>query len=291
MMSTGKNKQLWAAIDTIFVIAALGIAAAMTGVFFWVGQGLPADPQQAGYLWRTYVMSVLASMIPVFLLFVASYFIMRTVQQIRATEEREELKEDVKASVAAGLAQAALPGGVPPTTVGYARFRDDPPWAALIQGSSTIRIVVHYFDTWINQNEQALRTFFSHGGKLYIVLPDYTDSGLLDLIKGRFQGQQKNVLESKIRNTFEKLKLIRGQGNRSDSIVEVYYVNFAPWYCALQFDQRELVLSPYEHERGVAVASPASLQHLAHFPAVREWFNKEFKYLAGAAVKTKKDPT
>ena len=62
-------------------------------------------------------------------------------------------------------------------------------WAALIQASSTIRIMVHYFDTWINHNEDALRTFFGHGGKLYIVLPDPNNDVLVDIIHGRFRGQ------------------------------------------------------------------------------------------------------
>ena len=49
--------------------------------------------------------------------------------------------------------------------------------------------------------------------------------------------------------------------------VIAYYLDSAPWYCGVRSDHRELVLSPYEHDRSVSVASPATLAELPRVTA------------------------
>ena len=306
---SGKTKELLGEMQRLFVLVAVVAVVVLAGIFFLAGYQLPAnpDPERTAYVSYSFVMAITANLIPVFLLFVASFVALKKINRIQAEEEQTELAglvkaavtecvaaekiglaSEVKAAVSAGIVQAGIPGGAPATAVAYSNFRDEPPWAALIENSSTIHIVVHYFDTWINQNQQALKTFFNRGGKLYMVLPDHTDGELVKLIQQRFPEQNKAVLESKIRNTFEKLKAIHDQCNRKDAGIEVAYVDFAPLYCAVQFDQRELVISAYEHNRKVAVASPAVMYYLGHFPAVREWFAKEYPFLTASTTKVKR---
>jgi hypothetical protein len=118
--------------------------------------------------------------------------------------------------------------------------------------------VVHYFDTWLNDNEDALLAFFDRGGKLQIVTPNPADGNLVAAVQARFLGTTKVALESKIRGTLEKAASIHKRSRRNDAVLDGYTLPFLPLYCAIQFDGRELMLSPYEHLREVAVKSPRS---------------------------------
>lgn len=284
-MSGGRNQKLWDAIDTLMALGSVAILAGLTVAYFAVAGGLPKDNTGDPAGWRPFAMSILTNMIPVFALFSVGFFTLRTLNRIRAAEDRDELLAGVSAAAAAAVGTGPTGGTV--GAEGYARFRSDPPLGQLIAASSTIRIVVHYFDTWLNDNEDALLAFFDRGGKLLIVTPNPADGNLVAAVQARFTGTTKAALESKIRGTLEKAASIHKRSRRNDAVLEGYTLPFLPLYCAVQFDGRELMLSPYEHLREVAVKSPAFMYHLVHFPAVRDWFDKEFAYLVSKAVKVK----
>ncbi|WP_162656304.1 hypothetical protein [Tuwongella immobilis] len=242
------------------------------------------DPGRSSYVFYSFVMAITANLIPIFLLFVTSFVVLKKVNQIRANEERAELVKAVSDAVMGNLSGVS-PGGNSPSAV-FDNF-GKVPWTQFFAGCSNLDIVVHYFDTWINQHEVQLKKMLDRGGRIRIILPNYKNDELVALIKERFPDYTKEQVKKKIQNTFAKLEQIRVKAIHKHAIVVAYDVDSAPWYCGVSFDHRELVLSPYEHDRSLSVAAPATLVELPRLPAFQEWFEKEFAFLMGKAVETR----
>ena len=222
-----------------------------------------------------------------FVLFIASYVVLRRIQEIKAEEDRHELASAISESVTTSL-QPLL--GKLGTTTTYDRF-NELPWQDLISSSSQIHIVVHYLDTWMHNWAEPLKQLFARGRQVRQILPTFENAALVEQVSNRFPEYSSSQVRDKIESTFRKLVLLKDKSNHLTASVEVYYVDFMVWYCGIRFDYSELVLSPFEHNREVCVSAPATLVSLDEYQGIHTWLEGELSKLVRDALGQTADAT
>ena len=152
------------------------------------------------------------------------------------------------------------------------------PWKDLFDKAQTLDICVHYFNTWIQNNDEHIVNFFNRGGTLNIILPNPDNEQLILSIAPRFPDLEVGHLKANVRKTETDLNILLKRSTSRQSQVKAYYVDEMIWYCGLRFGNT-LVLSPYEQLRQVRVAAPAMVAPLDRNEKLNNWFNKEYEYL------------
>ena len=84
------NDRLWAAIDRLAVIASIVIVAFLSYVYFQLPKW-SAIPELA----RGFLMAVIANIIPVYILFMVSFFLFREIQKSRDRESSRVLAKQI----------------------------------------------------------------------------------------------------------------------------------------------------------------------------------------------------
>ena len=91
-----RTRRLLKALDRLAVWGAIGIIIILVALFFLVGN-IAVDPQKRPVLdlTKSMLMSLSVGLIPIFILFVGSYILLRKVQNIKNEESQENLVKDV----------------------------------------------------------------------------------------------------------------------------------------------------------------------------------------------------
>lgn len=280
-MSTNRTSRLIKAVDWFAFWAALPLLGLLVFLFFWADHWVvdaTASPNMATL--KVFTTSVVANIIPVFVLFIGSYVVLRKIQEIK-TEERDE---QLALSVADAVKQEVLPLITELSRPVVIERFNSAPWDDLIRGANRIDITVHYFDTWINQHSDAIKDFFRRKDvKMRIVLPDCECEPLIASLLPRFPEMDENNLKHKIRNVSAKLRTLRDEAGANKSALKVFRINKVQWHCAVRMDDDMAVLSIYENARKGGTQSPAFMVDLAKHPKVSEWLVREFDTLVEGA--------
>lgn len=147
-------------------------------------------------------------------------------------------------------------------------------WHVEIEKATSIDLFVQGWETWVENNLDALRTFFGKGGTFNLYVPNPDNAQLLQPMATRMKRDwQRQALD--ITETYSKLQRCC-KGTRGT--LHPYYLDSMTWYCAVRFDDAKLYLSPYEHIRGDEIDSPTFevklTGRLAH-PHTSAWIAKE----------------
>lgn len=260
------SHRLWEAIKSFEFLSVLGavvlIIACLLGYNALFPEGATRDD------WSTLVKGMIGNLLPVFILFLGSFFIFGRMQNLRQQEFLDELGERVRLTIQSPIIE---------------RF-NEVPWASLIINARNIDISVHYFDTWINQNSDAIQDFFKKRDvKLRIILPDSTSQPLLDTLLPRFPELNTENLRHKILNTSNKLRNIHKEAKATKAAVKIFQTQKLQWYCAVRFDKSVAVLSVYENARIGGTRAPAVLVDLTKHAKVAEWLENEFNTILETA--------
>ncbi len=270
-------EKLIKATNILTVWASIPLIIALGFIYVKIGKIIPGSPERELYQWLTLLQSVLAGIIPVFLLFIGSYLILQKIQDIKQEAERKKLVENIGKQFDAKIQPLIEKLSIPKCYDNFNRV----PWDDYIKESSKIDILVHYFDTWINQRTDIITDFFRQGGTLNLIIPNPEDENLIRIIKSRFNDSSYERILDKVRRTSGKFQELRNSANNPTSKLNIFITDQITWYCAVRFDERYLILSPYEHTHDVSVQSPAVVIPLDNnHPKINDWFNKEMRHFA-----------
>jgi len=162
-------------------------------------------------------------------------------------------------------------------------------WKPLFQASQHVTIIVSYMDDWLSNNKSTLLSFFSRGGQMRIFLPK-PKSEIARRVQERFPKQSIAQINEKIRSTADILEGIRETSNSAASGLEVWWSTIFCLHCMIVFDQKVLLLSPYDHVRGIQVDAPAFLADLHEHKGLAAWVSKEVKGFESASLRASEAP-
>lgn len=150
-------------------------------------------------------------------------------------------------------------------------------WKTLFQNHKRVTVVTHYFDSWISSHEKILDAFLRKGGKLEFILPDETNTNHLTIIASRFNKTPIDI-KTKINNCKTKLEGIHRKANRKGTIKIIHSAKFH-WNFFMLFDEKLLIISPYEGNVDVSSDSPVLEFNLVKNDQVKNWVLKEIQSL------------
>lgn len=91
-----RTRRLLNAIDKLAVWGAIGIIILLIISYFWMGMMIVGPQKQPTLdLIKSMLMTLSVSLIPIFILFIGSYILLRNIQKIKDEERRENLIKDV----------------------------------------------------------------------------------------------------------------------------------------------------------------------------------------------------
>lgn len=254
------------AIDRWKWLGAFVLIAILTAAYWFLPLVLESKE------WVEFCRSVIANMIPVFLFFVFSWSLFRSVDAVHKDRETQHFIDAVTDKL-----QASLLPLFNRKPLAYSRF-NNVPWSEMIQACNSIDIIVQYFDSWAKTHQEALRDLFMRGGRVRILLPDPENTPALEQIRSRFLEYEHPALKGKIQNTPVRFAAIRDSAETAGRL-EVRFVSLPIWYCALRFSNGAVALSPFESKRTIGVNSPCLIIDGDEAQDVVSWFDKEFDYL------------
>lgn len=222
------------------------------------------------------VQGLVIEFLPIGIVFGISYFVFRRVQVYREQQLVDDLSIGVSKNLVPELQTLFLNSN---TNTGY-YLADFPSinWGELLDDAKQIDIFVHYFDTWIRNNDRLLENVLRRGGKIRIILPSHENKSLIKQIKVRFPEYDEKAIKAKVEKTKEKLDLIHEHAGTGS--LEVFEINELGYYCGIRIDNRFLILSMYDHIRDrMKIESPTFIIKLDLEKYVGEWFDKEFQGL------------
>lgn len=220
-----------------------------------------------------FLRALITNLIPIPLVFCLSWWLFRSIDEVRKEREQRAMVN----AVTAGVRDELLPV-IERRPFVYRRF-DDVPWSDLIRESDNLDIIVQYFNSWAKTHQDALEEFFSRGGTIRILLPDPEDSVSLEQIKARFLESEQSSIKGKIENTPVRFSTIRKSIKSGKGRLEIRFVKAPIWYCALRFSSGVAALSPFESKREVGVNSPCFVMRGPDAKDFIRWFDKEFDHL------------
>jgi len=151
-------------------------------------------------------------------------------------------------------------------------------WKTLLtEAKDSLDLVVYYYDSWVNLNDEHLRAFFQKPKtKLRILLADPEKGLVLDEVHRLFPEYSKQGLREKIVRTGERLRSIANAAGAASDRVEIWYVPHPLSYSAQIIDERLLVLSFFEMHRQQKIDSPAFIIDISQNKHLRDYIEKEF---------------
>lgn len=149
-------------------------------------------------------------------------------------------------------------------------------WEFYFKNYKDIVICVHYFGSWISTNKPHLRSFFKNKGKLTIILPDESNNDHLKIIADRFDKKPSDI-STKITDCKNKLNQIKENAKHGELNV-IQSENFH-WTCYVLFDDKKLIISPYEGKVQGGIDAPGIEVDIQKNPHLTEWIRKEINHL------------
>lgn len=231
-----------------------------------------------GQEYSPFIKSLIVELMPLGLVFVVSYFVFRKIQDIREKQLLEDLSAGISSNLVKDLQKVFLETE---TNQGYLLTDfGQIDWEDLFRGSLRVDIFVHYFDTWIRNNDTHLEKILQSGGAIRIILPKSGNKNLVKQIKARFPEYEESEIKTKIQKTKDKLELIKSRVTNSEATLEIYEVEDLGYYCGVRIDNRYLVLSNYDHIRDkMKIEAPTFIIKLDSVSKIKDWFEKEFNGL------------
>ncbi|WP_163118676.1 hypothetical protein [Acinetobacter pittii] len=150
-------------------------------------------------------------------------------------------------------------------------------WKILFQNHKKVTVVTHYFDSWISSNEKILDAFLRKGGEIEFILPDETNTEHLTIIASRFNKSASDI-KTKINNCKTKLEGIHRKANKK-GVIKIIHSKKFHWNFFMLFDEKLLIISPYEGKVDVSSDSPALEFSLMKNDQVKAWILKEVQSL------------
>lgn len=155
-------------------------------------------------------------------------------------------------------------------------FRDIS-WKELIEGSSkTIDIVVYYFDSWVNYNNQALTNFLlKPNTKIRVFVANPDDPFLIENVRRLFNEYNAETVKEKVSHTYERFLDIYAQIGADKKRFEFYYYPYFLNYSLQVFDSKKAVFSVFEMYRKQKIDSPALVVDLKKSTHLGNYVKKE----------------
>jgi hypothetical protein len=222
-------------------------------------------------------------LIPLTILFLVSSLVLERHSDLRERVENKVVTQQFGREVDGVIRRALHDQNFQPPVRLHERF-DDVDWIRLLADASRIDVIVHYLDDWTRRVSHSLERILANGGTLRVILPNYAQQELVQMINARLPGLSEAEVGAKIQKTHERLVQLLSPQKEGRGMIETCFVSKPIWYSAFCVDDRVLLLSTYDHERGVRIESPVTEIDLEAYPAVRVWLHGEIDRLILGAV-------
>lgn len=231
--------------------------------------------KKAGQTTVDFIQNLIVEFLPIGATFIISYFIFRKVQELKESQELSDLTEGISSALLPQIKSYVTQANQNYQLIEFPKIN----WEEVLLGASKVDIIVHYFDTWIRNNDKLLEEVFSKNGTIRIILPNEENKSLVKTIKLRFPEYEEKLIKSKIHGTKEKLSMIRNRVN--NGTLNIYETDELGYYCGIKIDEKYLIYSSYDHIRNnMRIEAPTFIIRIDKEQNVNNWFSKEFEGLA-----------
>lgn len=271
-MPNKPTKQLLKEYDKLLLWASLILTILLALVYFFATEIF----QRFGTNTVSFVQNLITEFLPIGVTFIISYFIFRKVQDIKEKQSVEDMTHGISENLIPQLQKFFLINKTDQAYYLVDFTKID--WETLLAGAVRIDIIVHYFDTWIRNNDAVLEAVFKRNGTIRIIIPNAENKVLVKQVKNRFPEYDEKLVKSKIQNTKKKLQMILERVQ--SGTLEVFETDELGYYCCIRIDERIVVYSSYDHIRdNMRIEAPSFIIKLEKEPAINGWFEKEFSGL------------
>lgn len=131
---------------------------------------------------------------------------------------------------------------------------DDVEWGRIIDRSTNLDIVVAYYDNWADRYAGQLEALFARGGRVRIIMPDPSDTDLLNTLSATFfPDRTSDQIRERILKTAAILERLKAEAASPSARLEVLRLPRVPLYAMVVADDRRLYLSTFEQFREAGV--------------------------------------
>lgn len=151
-----------------------------------------------------------------------------------------------------------------------------------ISGSCVnLDIHTHDLELFIRVHRKLIKDIFHRNGIIRVVLPNYDNDSVLQVILRRFPEYTHDEIKTIIKQTQGKLDILRNYGKgKKQGKLRCFYVSEVGYYSGMKFDNHTLVMTFYNHVREDSKSeAPTLMFDLGRNPEIGDWFDKEFKGL------------
>jgi hypothetical protein len=197
-------------VQWLFVFGSVVLLLIFAVSYFWIGSKNYSSPDQVHLrLIQSFVMAVTTNLIPVFLVFVGSYFLLRRIQQIQSEHDREALSLAIANAVRADLSDSIRASGVHDV---FRRFYTDVPWDKLLPGTTDLDVIVSYARTWKNTHREQLKEIAKNErARIRVVLANPDNPQLMVELAYRYALTQDEIT-SCVRESLTDFKSLLASG-------------------------------------------------------------------------------
>lgn len=266
-MSNKTTKEALEQYDRLLLLTSLILTLLLALIYYFADSLF----KKAGDETIAFAKNLIVEFFPVGVTFIISYYIFRKVQELKDKQMMSDLTN--------GIVDNLLPKIINSVTVSpnyqlveFSKIN----WEELLYQALSVDIIVHYFDTWIRNNDKLLEDIFSKNGTIRIIVPNGENKLLVKAIKARFPEYDEKLVKSKIHGTKEKLLMIKKRVRNGK--LEIYETNELGYYCGVRIDEKYLVFSGYDHVRNnMRIEAPTFVIRLDEQENMNKWFSKEFE--------------
>lgn len=183
-----------------------------------------------------------------------------------------ELEENIVQRLTAELVNV-------PGIIGIYTEIDEVPWQQLFGSSREVDIIARFFDGIVK--DRSLK-FFRNGGSVSIVTWDPRQGGLLstaNVHRNAMSLPHRENVKNRLLTGLRLLDNARVKANAEAKRLDVFVLPYLPNYAGYCFDNRMLVLLPYEHGFDPECRAPRLLLDLAAAVSFRRFWENEMKVL------------
>lgn len=253
---------------------------------------------QSGWKWVLAVCSKLfeaiaPNVIAAFLAFIASYLVIRPIEQMRSQSDTKQLAETVLDTYSANhdpkvisrIRQEFIEQHIENGAIFIPDFHTFNANRHL-KDAKHVNIVTVFLGGWFELHSEKFADFLKADGKLSVVIPNTANKELIDFLAFRFKDKTADQIVERIHNTEKTLLDLRQSVSAKENQLEFFKIDQYLNYFAIAFDKRYLFMSFYEHKQVGPVRAPSLLIKLSANPSVANWFAEEL-----LALKTSTQPT
>jgi len=219
----------------------------------------------------TLIKSLMVGFLSVVFPFVISYFVLKKVQELKASQTKIDLVNDISSTILPKLKNYLIK---PEQNYELIEF-DKIKWEELLSEAKNVDIFVHYFDTWLRNNCDLIKGIFYRDGNINIIIPCIKNNTIIKIIKQRFPEYTEKQIKQKIYGTSEKIYEYKKNINKG--LLNIYETNELGYYCGIKIDEKYFIYSSYEHIRNDRkILGPTFIIRIDKEQSIGKWFDKEF---------------